>query len=100
MVGSVNFEDSEDFRDRTFEFRSLVGALKPSSEAFKYQQEEVQRELPNAFEITYKIILSDISKLEFLESKFNSLISVHDHSSPKPEINKQMRVLLAKIQKK
>jgi len=98
MVGSVNIEDSEDFRDRTLEFRSLVGTLKPSSEAFKYQQEE-QRELPNAFEITYKIILSDISKLEFLESKFNSLVSVHDRSSPKPEINKQMRVLLAKIQK-
>ena len=69
--------------------------------------------MPNAFEITYKIILSDISKLEFLESKFNScnflksdyfefilqVVSVHDRSSPKPEINKQMRVLLAKIQK-
>ena len=41
MVGSVNIEDSEDFRDRTLEFRSLVGTLKPSSEAFKYQQEEV-----------------------------------------------------------
>jgi len=90
--------DSEDFRDRTYEFRSLVKTLKPSDPTKSFIL--IPENCPvTPFQTTYQIIMADIEKIDVLKIKLNNIISTPKSTTSSEIIDRQIKTLRSKLEK-